>query len=148
MTFASPDEARAAIVSTAVREVGRCDPLKYWRVVHFGGPASNDWSGPFALWCFVVNGIVDWTWRVGSGFLYRLPIVCDGTDESGHVVAPKPADILYLPGHRHALVVEVFDDCIRTIGGAGKGGRVSDVKACRSAARFLFPVAGLLEVHP
>lgn len=141
MTFGSSDEARAAVVETAIREVGKTDPSRYWTVCD-AGAVSNDWSGPFALWCLVATGVVDWKWSVGSGFLYRLPVAYNGREQAAapHPFFPARADLVYLqaPVERHGIVIDVFEDAVRIVSGDGKGGRVTDVRSCRAAARFLF----------
>lgn len=115
-----PDK-RASVVKAAMGEVGSNDAQKYWDVVlpGLGTIASNiSWCGGFALWAVKQAGLApDWTWEIGKGFLYKLPIT----------YSPQPGDIAYYAKYQHHAVVRSInpDGTVSLINGNGTDGKVS-----------------------
>lgn len=110
---ALPDDARARVVSLAQGEIGIQDPDKYWHLVCpalMGHAHDVAWCGGFALWCLRTAGLVDWSWKIGSGFLEvkGLP----------RVSLPEPGDIGYLAKNaHHFVVVDCHDGVVDSVDG-------------------------------
>lgn len=96
---------RGRVTKWAYSQVGRNDPLPYWRSA-LGprpGPYPKHWCGAFALAALHAAGLaLDVRWIVGSGFLLRT---LDQTRD------PLPGDIAYFRRlSHHAIVGDVEVD--------------------------------------
>lgn len=79
-------DARARVVGRARSQLGEQNPNTYYAVVapdYFGHVHDKAWCGVFALWCLVTEGLCNWQWVDGDGFVYRLERTTD----------PQPGDI-------------------------------------------------------
>jgi hypothetical protein len=133
--------ARDQIIEEARKRSGDNAAAEAWLDV-LGGPAYNwpkHWCGAFALLCLHLAGLaLDWRWRPGVGFLYRLPRTSD----------PQPGDIAYFAkAQHHAIVVEVRGETLYTIDGNSgplAGGRVVENARPVAAAAAFYSIAPLL----
>lgn len=101
---------RAAIVDRVTAEIGKSDASKYWReVLQSGPPFPPHWCGAFALWALREDGLCDWYWAIGKGFLWRLP----------RTRTPRPGDMGYQdqPFQHHFVVVEVGQSTFTSVDG-------------------------------
>jgi hypothetical protein len=103
---------REEIVFLAQSEIAKTDSQEYFREAMGFIPVnykSISWCGLFTLTILRRAQVTDWTWRVGLGFLFRLPTTKD----------PQPGDLVYFdkPYQHHALCEEIKDDGIWIIAG-------------------------------
>ena len=89
--YASALDARSTIVQTALLDVGKKDEklkdgLRTLAEVSDRKTPEN-WSGPWALCVLIATGLVDWKWRPGIGFCYKLQRI--------DVDQAKPGDVVY-----------------------------------------------------
>jgi hypothetical protein len=102
---------REEIITLMQSEIDKTDPREYFQEALGFIPVnykSISWCGLICLAVLRRAKVTDWTWRVGLGFLYKLPITKD----------PQTGDIAYfLKFSHHAMVEEVRDDGIFIIAG-------------------------------
>lgn len=92
-------DTRERVTQWAYGQVGRHDPLPYWRSAldPRPGPYPKHWCGAFALTALHEAGLaLDVRWVIGSGFLLRT---LDQTRD------PLPGDIAYFRHLSHHAVV-------------------------------------------
>ena len=91
--------------------------------------AGINWCGIFCLWCLHRAELArTWRWRIGIGFLYRLP----------RVRVPEHGDIAYFhPKQHQAIISELEGSLIGCVNGDGAGGRVTEgLRPAKDAACF------------
>jgi hypothetical protein len=103
---------REEIVFLAQSEIDKAESTDYFKEAMGFVPInykSIAWCGLFVLTILRRAQVTDWLWRVGLGFLYRLPTTKN----------PQPGDLVYFhkPYQHHAMVEEVKDDGIWIIAG-------------------------------
>jgi len=135
---------RADVVRIAAHEIGSDDWPKYSADALGVEQVTNryEWCGMFTLWALHQAGLAeDWHWKVGLGYLYRLPQLPKGA-------LPQPGDMAYFhrPYQHHALVewVDPERGLVSTINGNSAGGRVTRIVRPISDATAYYSIEPLL----
>ena len=137
---------REDVVRIARHELGSDDWPKYCADA-LGVEQVTDryeWCGMFTLWALHQAGLAhDIHWKVGLGYLYRLPQVPRGQ-------LPKPGDMAYFdrPFQHHAIVewVDPERGLVSTLNGNGGGGKVTRVVRPITDATDYYSIEPLLWV--
>jgi len=134
--LSSADAYRARVVALAKSEVGKADVDRYAASACPGCVGSRfEWCGVFALWALRTAGLTDWQWRIGSGFLTRLPTTSN----------PKPGDMAYFDSYQHhAIVAGVRGETVDLINGNGQGGVVTESSAPKGKAAAYYSIEQLI----
>ena len=115
-----PTKTRAAVLDVAALNLGVTDPDPFWRECLGQVPIKRlAWCGIFALYCIRKATGCNWTWAIGSGFLFRL----------NRIDSPLPGDVAYFdqPFQHHALVQTYDGSCLCLIqGNYGTPGHVAE----------------------
>lgn len=134
-------DKRRKVIKKATGELGKNDASKYWRdVLPSLHPNSfpKDWCGGFALWTLHQAGLAkDWSWEIGKGFLYRLPIT----------KLPRPGDIAYFDTNQHQALVKSLnaDGTVTLINGNGIGQQVTTSTKPTSSVRAFYSIQPLID---
>lgn len=130
---------RAAVVDRVTAEIGKSDATKYWReALQSGPPFPPHWCGAFALWALRTEGLCDWYWQIGKGFLWRLPRTRD----------PKPGDMGYQdqPFQHHFVVAEVGRQTFTSVDGNQGNPGVQERNRKLDLSKYAFySIASLLD---
>jgi hypothetical protein len=133
-----PSNLRSQVAFQALSEVGNKDPSKFWRDVLPGQFVfPPDWCGAFVLWALHQVGLAkNWSWIIGKGFLYRLPIT----------KTPQIGDMAYFNHNQHHAVVSSVnnDGTVSLVNGNGTGGAVSTSKIPVSQVTAFYSISPLL----
>lgn len=138
-TAMNNDNKRAQVVELARAELGKRDLARYFASAapaFLGSNPAPEWCGIFGLYVLRTVGLTDWQWRIGLGFLYRLPVT----------TSPKPGDMAYFDKNQHhAIVAGVRGDEVDLINGNGMGGVVTASTAPLSKAKAYYSIQPLLD---
>lgn len=133
-------DVRSHVAAIAREQLGRAELDRYFADAAPAFVGSHaEWCGIFALWVLHQAGLgVGIQWRIGLGFLYRLPVTTD----------PKVGDIAYFTANQHhAIVVGVHADTVDVINGNGQGGVVSASSPLKSKAAAYYSIQPWIDVR-
>jgi len=127
---------REEIIFLAQSEIDKTDPQEYFSEALGFVPVnwrSISWCGIFVLAVLRRAKVTDWTWKVGMGFLWKLPITKD----------PQPGDVCYFTKFsHHAFCEEVTDEGVWVI--AGNTPNVSRSFVTRDKVHAFYSIEPLL----
>lgn len=131
----APSNGRLKVAEAAQSQLSLSDPAPYWKACGVPYPYPKGWCGAFALWCLHVALGCRWPWRIGTGFLYRLPIT----------KTPAIGDIAYfVKNQHHAVVVHLSGGVCTLVNGNGVGGKVTQSVCPFSSVTAFYNIEGLL----
>lgn len=134
---------RPMVVGYASNQVGTTDATPYYESALPGVPRHSwpkHWCGIFCLWALHQAGLaLDWEWRIGVGFLYRLQTT----------TSPQPGDIAYFERYQHHAIVESLAGAtLVSIDGNQAGGIVARRERPRGRVRAFYSIDPLLGETP